>query len=131
LHDALPIWGDQHQAMAPEERRATGTYILSELAARQLGWSKEEALGKRVEITCCGIGEGTVVGVVEDIRYGSLQNALDPVVYAIPPEPANRLHKETRLGLREGVVRISGQNVAAELAHIDAVLQRLKPGQPV
>src|SRR5690606_35398804 len=62
---------------------------------------------------------------------GSLQNALDPVVYAIPPEPAGLAHKETRLGLRGGVIRISGQNISAELAHLDAVLQRFKPGQPV
>src|SRR5690606_36948148 len=76
-------------------------------------------------------GAGTVVGVVNDIRYGSLQDALDPVVYAIPPEPGGRLHRETRLGLRGAAVRISGRDVAAELAHIDAVLQRHKPGEQI
>src|SRR5690606_10529166 len=122
---------DQRQPLPLEETRSSGTYILSELAARQLGWSNEEALGKWLEITCCGLGEGTVVGVVNDIRYGSLQNALDPVVYAIPPEPGERLHRESRLGLRGAAVRISGQDTAAELAHIDAVFERHKPGEQV
>lgn len=66
--------------VAQEAERDTNTYhfILNESAARQLGWTPEEAIGKKMFL-----GEnrpGFVRGVVKDFNYQSLHEAIKPVV---------------------------------------------------
>lgn len=108
-----------------------GTYILSMQAARQLGWSAQEAIGKSVGITCCGMGTGQVVGVVDDIHYGNAQHQQDPVVYVIPPEPGDYLHQETRLGLTTASLRINVDEREAALEALEAEWRRIYPDQPL
>ncbi|MCO6498647.1 MAG: ABC transporter permease [Chitinophagaceae bacterium] len=66
--------------MAHEAERDTNTYhfILNESAAKQLGWTPEEAIGKKMFL-----GDnrpGFVRGVVKDFNYQSLHEAIKPVV---------------------------------------------------
>jgi putative ABC transport system permease protein len=89
--------------------QTSGTYILNELAAAQLGWTPDEAVGKWIEVTCCNFGRGLVVGVVENVHYGSLRADFSPVLYMIPPEVNTVVTQETRLGLRQAAIRISGR----------------------
>src|SRR5690606_16373228 len=63
------------------------SYLLSVDAARALGWTPDEALGKWIEPTCCGLQRAPVSGVVQNVQYGSLHASTGPVLYAIPGEP--------------------------------------------
>ncbi len=56
--------------------------VISEAAARSY-WPGEEAIGKRVAIGQGGFGgEGAeIVGIVQDVRYGSVETSVMPDVY--------------------------------------------------
>jgi putative ABC transport system permease protein len=122
---------DRRRPFSPDTPQTSGTYIVSELAAAQLGWTPEEALGKWVEVTCCNFGRGVVVGVVENVHYESLRIAPVPVIYAIPSEAATLVNLNTRQGLRQAAIRISGRRVQDTLAHIEASWKRIRPDQPI
>ncbi len=107
-----------------------GNYILSELAAKQLGWSPDEALGKWFELRMCtdcedGTARGLIVGVVSDIHFSSIREAIKPVFYFLTPDlmfgfPA----------LSEASIRISGENLQESLAFIDETWSAFQPHQP-
>lgn len=77
-----------------------GVYIVNEAAVRALGWgSPDNALGKPFradEIT------GTVIGVVKDFHFTSLQERIEPV--ALSPTRPNRF---SRIAVRLNTSRIS------------------------
>ncbi|MDR2213379.1 MAG: ABC transporter permease [Pseudomonadales bacterium] len=106
-----------------------GSFILNELAARNLGWTPEQALGKQVGLRCCGMEQGTVVGVVADVQHGSVQAPRGPIAYVIPPEAAARITTSTRAGLRMATLKLSGTDLPNTLAYIDATWKNLHPGQ--
>ena len=53
-------------------------FIINETAARMVGWSNEEAIGKTL---LNGPTKGTVVGVVQDFHFESLHQPIVPVVF--------------------------------------------------
>lgn len=122
---------DRRAPFSPDTSQTSGTYILNELAASQLGWTPEQAIGKWVQVSCCNMGRGVVVGVVKNVNYGSLRFGASPVLYAIPPEPAATLTNETRLGLRQAAIRINSGDIRNTLAQIDAAWKKFRPDQPI
>jgi putative ABC transport system permease protein len=56
----------------------SSSYILNEFAAKRLGWSPEEAIGKPLFY---GRTPGTVVGVLKDFNFESLHNEVTPVIF--------------------------------------------------
>ncbi|MEO9482741.1 MAG: ABC transporter permease [Ekhidna sp.] len=60
-----------------ENKARFDEFIINRKMAKSLGWSPEEALGKKVAIN---EGEATVVGVMEDFHNHSLKNELTPLV---------------------------------------------------
>ena len=60
--------------------------IINETAARRLGWSPEEALGKEIANTFSNSFSAAdsvsrrVIGVVEDYHFASLHNIIDPLI---------------------------------------------------
>lgn len=58
------------------------TFVLSQTAVEEYGWTPEEALGKRLE----SIFPATVIGVVEDFHYQGLQTTIEPLAIAWRPE---------------------------------------------
>ncbi|MDY6982846.1 MAG: FtsX-like permease family protein, partial [Pseudomonadota bacterium] len=106
-----------------------GAFVLNESAVRQLGWTPEQALGQRVGLTCCGMEDGIVVGVARDVQHGSVHAPRGPIVYVIPPEPVDRIHSETRLGLQRIALKLSGNNLEDTLAYIDATWKARRPEQ--
>lgn len=66
---------------APSSPR--GSFIINERAARELGWTPEEALGKDFAVGVNGVMHGTVVGVVEN-TIASVQNDPAPLLYYVP-----------------------------------------------
>jgi putative ABC transport system permease protein len=106
-----------------------GAFIVNEIAARQLGWTPEQALGKQMGVLCCGMEQGIVVGVVANVQHGSAQAPQGPIVYVIPPEPTGRLTGETRLGLARVTLKLSGNDLTNTLAYIDTTWKNFRPDQ--
>jgi putative ABC transport system permease protein len=114
-----------------ETPQTTGNFILNELAARQAGWTPEEALGKWFELEICdgcddGAVRGEVVGVARDIHFSSIREAIKPVFYFVAPE---KLFGFPALGIAS--IRVRPENLDATLAAIDATWQKFLPDQPV
>lgn len=122
---------DRRMPFLPDTPQTSGTYVLNQLAASQLDWDAESAIGKWIEVSCCNFGQGTVVGVVENVNYGSLRFASAPLIYAIPPESAISVTNETRFGLRQASIRIDTQQEQDVLAHIDTSWIKFKSDQPI
>jgi putative ABC transport system permease protein len=108
-------------AAAPQPPRAS--LVLSELAVRRLGWTPEEAIGEFVD---AGGRPGVVIGVVEDVFFESVRNALKPIFYAVPPVQTTGFRT-----IREASIRVSGRDLPRTLDYIDAMWKQLVPDQPV
>lgn len=122
---------DQTRVPMEDAPRGGGTYVLNELAAKELGWTPEQAIGRQLEITCCRFQRGPIIGVIENVYFDSIESPIEPTVYVVPPEPEAAVHSETRLGLRQASLRITGDRIPKTLAHIDATWTRFKPTEPV
>ncbi len=64
------------QDTSNEYKNYRSSYILNEKAARELGWTPEEAIGKTVSRGT----PGAVTGVVKDFHFESLHNPIGPMV---------------------------------------------------
>lgn len=65
------------------ERDRTHAYILNESAVRALGWTVQDAVGRRFgRARSEDDAKGTVIGVVSDFHYASLREPIEPAVFA-------------------------------------------------
>jgi len=64
------------------------TFIINEAAARELGYSPEEAVGKRLlrfrDVD--KFEQGTIIGVVKDFHFKSLHQTIEPFLMMLEPE---------------------------------------------
>jgi putative ABC transport system permease protein len=98
--------------------------VINELAAKRMGFaSPQAALGKQVKISYDdeygGILPATIIGVVQDSRFRSVREPLDPIMF--------RIHK---LGYNEMLVRYGGADPRQVMAGIERVWKRLAPDAP-
>jgi ABC-type antimicrobial peptide transport system permease subunit len=56
-------------------------FILNESAIKEIGWTAEEAIGKRF-----GSEEGQVIGVVKDFHFRSLRREMQPLAINVLPQ---------------------------------------------
>jgi len=91
-------------------------YVLNETAAKQLGWTPEQAIGKKMFL-----GDdrpGYVKGVVRDFNFQSLH---DPIkAYILFPEHWSR----------ELLVKLSGQNLPQTISFLESKWKTLVPDRP-
>jgi putative ABC transport system permease protein len=82
--------------MDTSQQRANYQYsfILNEKAVSEMGWSPEEALGKKIDKG----GTGTIRGVVKDFHFTSLHQPIGPLVIFLAPD----MVQETYVKLSEG-----------------------------
>ena len=106
--------GASGEAAAPKEK--VFHFILNESAARQLGWTPAEAIGKRFFLD--DSRPGFVKGVVRDFNFQSLHNAIKPLVL-FPQMRADRL-----------LVRVSGNNMPQTIAFLESKWKQLVPYMP-
>ncbi len=98
-----------------DEQRA---YLINETAARQLGWTPEEAVGKPFKPNADEESSfGAVIGVVEDFHTESLHEAIQPVVLSLHAFPW--LGAPNRLA-----ARLAPDAIQAGLRHIEEVRAR-------
>ena len=108
-----------------------GTAILNEAAARKMGLTPEDAVGKK--LTGGFSKEGVpVVGVVEDFNYKSLREEVEPLAMLLHPEDIQNVSVRIRPGdvgealkdIRRGWER-SFPGEQFEFRFLDEYLQRL------
>lgn len=80
----------------------TQAHILNETAARALGWTPEEAVGKRFDLD--GELDGTVIGVVKDFHTASLREPIRPVVLQLHPIEGMSAGKQLAVRLAAGAI---------------------------
>ena len=91
-------------------------FLLNETAARELGWTPQEAVGKRMFMD--DSRPGFVKGVVKDFNFHSLHNPIKGLVL-FPAMRADRL-----------LVRISGEHLPQTLAFLESKWRELEPEIP-
>lgn len=91
-------------------------FLLNETAARELGWTPQEAIGKRMYMD--DSRPGYVKGVVKDFNFHSLHNPIKGLVL-FPQMRADRL-----------LVRISGEHLSSTLAFLETKWKELEPEIP-
>jgi putative ABC transport system permease protein len=90
------------------------SYMLNETAAKALGWTAEEAIGK----TIAKGREGKVKAVVKDFHFRSLHEAIGPLIIFMDNRMVNRLF-----------VKIKG-DIPAALAHLEATWKQRVSHRP-
>jgi len=91
-------------------------FILNESAAKQLGWSAHEAIGKKMFL-----GDdrpGIVAGVVKDFHFESLHAPIRPFI--LFPEAWKR----------QLLVKVSGEHLQQTIAHLQSNWKTLVPYRP-
>jgi putative ABC transport system permease protein len=93
--------------------------LINATAARRLGFTPDEAVGKKVDL----VGEGTVtiVGVLDDMKLRGMKNAVDPVLYCFAPS-GQRAMTMTMLS-----IRVRGERLADTLSFIDKTWHAFVP----
>mgnify|MGYP003577309389 CR=1 FL=1 len=89
-------------------------------AARMLGWTPKEAIGKEIEWNKWGeegegpdpVKEGRVIGVVKDFHFRAHHQTIEPLVLHIFPAAFGNIS-----------IRIRPENVPAALDHLESVWQ--------
>ena len=117
---------DRPAAQEGEGGQSAGAFVISELAARLLGWSAEEAVGKWLEFGApqgsrfrVAEGAGPVIGVVNDVYFESLHSSIEPTVYMMPGGSARTIS-----------LRVTGRDLAGTLAFIDEKWKEVRPDLP-
>lgn len=87
-------------------------YVINESAAKAMGWSAEEAIGK--DMTLNNLNAGTIVGVVKDFHFSDMRNAVAPLIMYYYPE-----------NLPNIVVEIAPENRQQTLAYIRETIRSI------
>lgn len=90
--------------------------ILNEAALKQLGWSPEEAIGKKLNY---GGSNAYVKAVVRDFYFNSLHHKVEPLGIFVDPEQANVI-----------LVKIKSGSTAEHLAVLENTWKKLVPDRP-
>ena len=94
-----------------------GSIILNESAARRIGWTPEEAVGKKL-IGGYSEGEARVIGVVKNFNYKSLRREVEPMALFLLPSYIRKIS-----------IRIKPGDVGKTLSFIQKKWERLFPGE--
>lgn len=95
---------------------ATSEVLINELAARELGWSPGEAVGKPFQLE--HRGAGAVVGVVKNFHHTSLREEMMPVVISISDEENQEW----------AAVKLATSDIRAGIEHIHQTMDALVSG---
>ena len=112
LRDATPDFFNP----ADSSKERLFHFILNESAARQLGWTPTDAIGKRMFLDATR--PGIVKGVVKDFNFESLHSAIRPLVL-FPEMRSNTL-----------LVRVTGQHMPETIRFLETKWKDLVPYLP-
>lgn len=92
------------------------SFLLNEAAASMLGWSADEAVGKRID-SYSQLGE--VIGVVKDFHFSSLHTTITPLVMLVPKTKIEYLY-----------VRMASADPSKTLPVLEADFKTIAPHLP-
>jgi putative ABC transport system permease protein len=109
---------DQRPARAPgvAESKRVFHYLLNETAAKELGWTPKEAVGKQLYMDASR--PGIVKGVVKDFNFQSLHNPIKGLVLFTEMRGYNLL------------VRVTGEHLPQTLSFLESKWKQLEPQIP-
>ena len=93
----------------------TSAVVINEAMLRSLGWT--DAVGKRFDIPG-DVEEGTIIGVVKDFQLASMHQEIAPLFMIVQPRSGSMS------------VRISNNDIASTLAHLQAAWERFESRYP-
>lgn len=96
----------------------TSAAMLNETAVRQLGWTPEEAIGKRLRASFFDETYKEIVGVVKDYHFLSLHDKIEPLII---------MHGSRR----ELAVKLVGENTRHAVTAIENVWNNFNSGYPM
>lgn len=89
--------------------------IINESAAKSIGWTPEEAIGKRFDM----MKGGKIIGVVKDFHFYSLHKSIEPVAITYWPD---------WFGLIS--IKMNAKNLTQTIAGIEQTFDGMFPGKP-
>ena len=102
--------------VSDDQKQKIYHFILNESAARQLGWTPQQAIGKKMFLD--NSRPGYVKGVVKDFHFESLHNPIKGIV--LFPE----------LRARELLVKLNGRHLTQTISFLEAKWKSLVPDRP-
>ena len=90
-------------------------FLLNESAAKAMGWTPEQAIGKTVEKNA----PGTVKAVIKDFHFSSLHQPITPLVIFLNNDFINNLY-----------VRVNGSDIPGTLRALETVWKERVPERP-
>jgi len=90
-------------------------YIINQSAVKEIGWTPEEAIGKRFAVH----NNGTIIGVIKDFHHSSLHQNMDPLIMAIRPSWFGYIS-----------VRLSKGNPEETITYLQNTWQDIVPDRP-
>jgi putative ABC transport system permease protein len=90
-------------------------FILNESAIKLLGWTNEEAIGKKIT----GSETGTIVGIVKDFHFESLHEPIAPIIF-------NHFNNYSQVS-----VRISISKLKEGIDHIEKTWKKFVTQEPL
>jgi putative ABC transport system permease protein len=106
---------DVKDALNPNEKERYYHFILNESAAKQLGWTPQEAIGKKMFLMN---RPGEVKAVVHDFNFASFHDPIKPLVL-FNDEWSNTM-----------LVKVSGNNIPATISFLQSKWKELVPHRP-
>lgn len=100
----------------PDQTKNIYHFILNESAAKQLGWTPGQAIGKKMFMDASR--PGYVKAVVKDFNFESLHNPIKPLV----------LFPETRV--RALLLKLSGNDLHQTISFLESKWKALVPNRP-
>jgi ABC-type antimicrobial peptide transport system permease subunit len=103
--------------------------MINETAAKQMGWTAEEAIGKKINF---GDVEGNVIGVVKDFHYRPMTTAIAPLLFRYwPKEPIFGLFVKAKGNQVQETLSVIGQlhkkynaSTALDYQFVDQMLEK-------
>ncbi len=93
--------------------------IINETLANQLGWSPDEAIGKKYDFGGDNVTPGRVIGVMEDYHFNSLKSPIFPIVLTIRPAFFDKIS-----------IRLAGGNVVDGVEKVKEIWKSQYPNWP-
>lgn len=99
-------------------KRDSTSFILNEESVKIIGWKDaNDAIGKPMTYDQ---RKGTVVGVVKNFHFESLQSEIVPIILVNRPN-----------GMRSLSIKIEGNNIKSAVNEIESVYANFSPGAPI
>lgn len=98
-------------------RETERDYLVNEAAIKELGWTKEEAIGKSFSVWG---NQGTIVGVVSDFNFQSLDQSIAPLAIMLTPQSNQRYM----------LLKSNSADIQTTLAGVEEIIKKFSPSYP-